>query len=119
VGQLPAITWLAASGSVDSSVSAKLHAEARDDKAAQDLQEVIRGLVALARMQAGQQPEYAELVNSIELSVEGTTVSVGFSLPPATLEKFGVLGSRLRPPTTGVSLQGARPRVSPRRVPLI
>jgi hypothetical protein len=120
VGQLPAITWLAASGRVDNSVSAKLHAEARDDKAAQDLQDVVRGLVSLARLQVGQQPDFAELVNSIELSAEGTTVSVSFTVPPATLEKLGTIGSRLRAgPTSGVSLQGVPSRAPSRRAPVI
>ena len=51
-GQLPSITWLAASGDVGDGLSARIFAEGRDERAAQDLQEVVRGFVALARMQS-------------------------------------------------------------------
>src|SRR5436190_5853332 len=40
-GQLPAITWLAASGRVGDGVAAKVFAEGRDERAAQDLREVV------------------------------------------------------------------------------
>ena len=87
--QLPSISWFAASGQVDSGLSAVIHAETRDAQAALDLREVIRGFVALVRMQAGQQAELAEVVNSIELSGDGNTVSLGFSIPAQAFERLG------------------------------
>jgi hypothetical protein len=81
VGQLPAITWLAASGNVASGVSGEILAEGRDETAAQDLLEVVRGFVALARMQTGAQAEFAKLLDSIELSSDGKTVAVKFEVP--------------------------------------
>jgi hypothetical protein len=86
--QLPAITWFAASGQVDSGISALVHAETRDDQAAKDLQDVVRGLVALARMQVDQQQNLGltDVINSIQLSGEGNTVSFGFSVPAQTLD---------------------------------
>jgi hypothetical protein len=93
--QLPAMTWFAARGDVAQGVSAAIHAEARDAQAAEDLREIIRGIVALARVQVGQQPEFAELIDSIEMSSEGTTVSLAFSLSSQVLDKLGAFGSRV------------------------
>ena len=108
--QLPSITWLAASGQVDSGLSAFIHAETRDGQAAQDLREVIRGFVALVRMQAGQQAELAEVVNSIELSGEGNTVSLGFTVPAQTIDKLGGLAAqRSRVPAARQSLRPFAP----------
>jgi hypothetical protein len=89
--QLPAITWFAASGQVDSGVAATIHAETRDAQAAQDLGEVIRGFVALARMQIGPQPAFAAVIDSIQLSTEGTTVTLGFSVPPDVIDRLGTM----------------------------
>ena len=102
VSQLPAITWLAAGGHADHDVAATLYAEAKDAQAAKDLREVIQGLVALVRLQAGQRPGFDELVNSIQLSGEGTGVSVGFSISAEALEKLG-----LNPFGLGVTVPGA------------
>jgi hypothetical protein len=94
VGQLPSISWFAASGRIDDGVSAVFHAEAKDEKAAQDLREVIRGFLALVRMQVGQQPDFADLVNSVELSGEGTTVSLAFSVPAQMIDRLGAIGAQ-------------------------
>jgi hypothetical protein len=111
--QLPSITWFAAGGQIDAGLKATFHAETRDEKAAQDLREVIRGFVALVRMQVGQQPEFADLVNSVELSGEGTTVSLGFSVPPEMIDRLGAAAK----PRLPVNAQPLRPiRPAPARV---
>ncbi len=54
----------------DSSTAAsqgQLRVETRDEPSAQNLQEVIRGFMALGRLQSGQHPEFAEFLNSIQL----------------------------------------------------
>ena len=84
--QLPPINWLSASGHVDSGLRGVVRVEAKDEKSANDLREVIRGFMALARLQAGQKAEFAELVNSLELSGQGTTVSLSFSLPASLID---------------------------------
>jgi hypothetical protein len=122
IDQLPAVTWVAAGGQLDQGISATVHAEAKDDKAAQDLRDVIRGLVAVVRIQAGSHPEYAELVNSIQLTGEGTAVSIGFSIPPQLLEKLGAFGARTRAAASGAAAGGRRPlspRIVARRAPAI
>ncbi len=102
--RLPAINWFAASGHVNGGLRAVLRAETRDDAAAQNLREVIQGLMALARLQTGQPGQNAaisELLNSFQLGGTGKTVSIGFTLEPAMIDALGVLGamgSGARPP---------------------
>jgi len=87
--QLPPINWFSASGHIDSGIRATIRAEAKDDKSAEDLRQVIRGFMALARLQAGQNPQFSELVNSLELGGQGTTVSVSFSVPGSLIDTIG------------------------------
>ena len=51
--QLPPVTWLAVNGRIDDGIRAVVRAEARDEAAANNLRDVVRGFVALARLQAG------------------------------------------------------------------
>jgi hypothetical protein len=87
--QLPPITWFSASGHVNGGVSATIRAEAKDEKSAEDLRQVVQGFVALARLQLGQRAEFAELVNSLELGGQGKTVSIGFSIPSSVIDALG------------------------------
>jgi hypothetical protein len=104
---LPAITWFAASSQIDSQIAATIYAEARDAEAANDLGEVVRGFVALARMQAGQQPAFAQLIDSIQLTTEGTSITVGFSVPAQVIESLGAMVPRTRVPSSYVPSQPA------------
>lgn len=88
---LPAITWLAAKGHVNGGLRATLRAETRDDASAQSLREVIRGVMALARLQGGQRAEFAELLNSIELGGTGKTVSLGFAVDSSIIDALGAM----------------------------
>jgi len=71
-----------------------VRAETRDEAAANNLRDVIRGLVALGRMQASQHPQLAELVNSLELGGQGTTVSLGLTVSPALIDLLGTIISK-------------------------
>ena len=103
--QLPPVTWLAVSGRIDDGVRAVVRAEARDEAAANNLRDVIRGLVALARLQAGQHPELAALVNSLELGGQGTSVSLSLTVPPAVIDMLGTLRGQI--PTQPQAAPGA------------
>ncbi len=92
--QLPAITWLSASVDVNGGVRGVLRAEARDEASATNLRDVLRGFLALAKMQASSQPSLEAAVQSLELSGTGTTVALAFDLPA---ELFDLLGSLDRP----------------------
>lgn len=122
--QLPAISWFAASGYVNGGFRGVMHAEARDEAAANDLRDVIRGFVALARMQTSQRAELADLMNSFELGGQGKTVSLGFAVPPEMIDALGALHAG-RPRGPRPELPGApdapaapdvpEPRGQPRR----
>ena len=78
--RMPPIEWFAASGRVNGGISASLRAEARDDQSAENLRDVVRGGLALIKMQSGD-PQFAALANSIRLEGSGKTVSVSFTIP--------------------------------------
>ena len=90
--RLPAISWLSIKGVIGSGIEGLISAEARDDQAAQDLRQVVQGFVALGRMQAGpNHPEIADFLNSLQLTGQGKTVSLGFSIPSAMIDTLGAL----------------------------
>ena len=94
--QLPPVNWFAASAHINGGFRGVVHAEARDEKAANDLRDVIRGFVALGRIQVGQHAELAELMNSIELGGLGNKVSLGFSIPPDMIDALGKMHAEQR-----------------------
>jgi hypothetical protein len=107
--QLPAITWLAAGGEVSDGISARIYAEGRDEHAAKDLQDVVKGFVALARMQTGQEAAVSELLNSIQLSGEGNTVTLSFAVPAQFFEKLKNSGAVKIPTPSGRPAVKTRP----------
>lgn len=90
--QLPPINWFAASGHVNGGIRGMIRAEARDETAAQNLRDVARGFMALAKLQAGSKPELTTLINSLELGGTGKTVSLAFSLPSEVIDLLGAAG---------------------------
>jgi hypothetical protein len=105
--QLPPINWVAFSGHIDSGVRATVRVEAKDDKSAEDLRQVVRGFMALARLQAGQRVEFAELVNSLELGGQGTTITLGFSLPGSLIDTLGHIAQQRRQAPTAPAVPDA------------
>jgi hypothetical protein len=97
-GHLPPLGWFSASGRVNRGVEGVLRAEANSDEAAADLREVVRGFVALARLQVSRNPELSTLLDSLQLGGEGRTVSVGFTLPAEVVDAFVAMR---RGPSTG------------------
>ena len=78
--RLPSITWFSATANINGGIHGVLRADARDEASAQNLRDVIRGFVALARLQIGETPAALELMNSFELGGQGTSVSLGFTI---------------------------------------
>jgi hypothetical protein len=108
--QLPPITWVTASGNVNGGVRATLRVEARDETAANDLRQVVQGFVALARLQMGKRPEFADLLNSLQLGGTGTTVSLSLEIPSTVIDALGALaGQRPKEVQRGVILRERHP----------
>ena len=100
-GQLPAITWFSVSGHVNSGINGLFHLDARDDEAAAGLRDVVRGVVALAKLQAGSHPELRPMVDSLQLGGSGKSVTLSFDVSP---QMFDLLATTLKglqgPPAT-------------------
>jgi len=84
--QLPPVKWFAATTRIDGGLSGTLRAEARDEQSAENLRDVVRGFFALARMQAGSNPQLTALLQTLQLSGTGTTVQVSFTVPAEVFE---------------------------------
>ncbi|MGE3178320.1 MAG: hypothetical protein AB7O32_12710 [Vicinamibacterales bacterium] len=95
LGQLPPISWFTASGRIDAGVKAHVTAETLDEAAANGLRDVVRGLMAIGRMQAGSRPELQALIQSVQIGGSGQAVTLSFDLSPQTLD---MLANGLRPP---------------------
>jgi len=98
--QLPPINWLSARGFFNTGVEGQLRVETRDEASAKNLQDVVRGFMALGRLQSGQHPEVAGFLDSVQLSGDGKTVSLSFSLPPEMIEALGALRAQRPTPRT-------------------
>lgn len=84
--QLPPITWFAANGRVNGGITGTVRAEARDEESAENLRDVVRGFLALARMQAGAASEYQAILQSLQMTGTGRTVAVSFSVPAEAID---------------------------------
>lgn len=83
---LPAVTMFAASVHVNGGVSGQLRAEARDEKAAEQLRDVIRGGLAAGHLMSGENPKANAMLNSLQIVGTGKSVGVTFSVPADMLD---------------------------------
>src|SRR5205814_1507969 len=87
--QIPATTWFAVNSHINGGIRGMLRAEARDDEAANNLRDVARGFLALAKMQSGTKPELQTMMQSLELGGTGKTVSLSFTVPSEVFDLVG------------------------------
>ena len=92
--QIPAITWVSASGHVNGGIRGIVRAEARDDEAANNLRDVVRGFLALAKLQTGAKPELQLMMQSLELSGTGKTVALSFAVPAEVFDLIGAVANK-------------------------
>ena len=83
---MPAISWFSAATHVNGGVSGTLKAEAKDEASAQNLRDVIQGVLAVAKLQSGNNPAVKAMADSLILSGEGKTVAVAFTVPSELLD---------------------------------
>jgi hypothetical protein len=89
INQLPAITWFSASGRFNDGINGVVRAETRDEASANNLRDVIRGFLALAKLQAASKPELESLMQSLELGGTGKTVALSFQVPGQAFDLIG------------------------------
>ena len=92
-GQIPAITWFAIGTHINGGLRGALKAETRDDEAANNLRDVVRGFLALVKLQAGSRPEFQAMMSSLQLGGQGKTVTLAFDVPA---QVFDAVGANLR-----------------------
>ena len=92
--QIPAITWVSVSGHVNGGIRGIVRAEARDDEAANNLRDVVRGFLALAKLQTGAKPELQLMMQSLELSGTGKTVALSFAVPAEVFDLVGAVAGK-------------------------
>lgn len=102
--QLPPISWFAVSGQADASIKAQFAAETVDEASANTLRDVIRGGIAIGRLQAGSRSELKAVLQSVQLGVAGQTVTVSVDLSPEALDAISNgLQATLVTPASGPS----------------
>ena len=84
--KMPPVKWFAASGHVNGGITGTLRVEALDDASAELLRRQLSGALAFGEMIAKSDPKAGALVNSLQMSGTGKTVSVSFSVPAELLE---------------------------------
>jgi hypothetical protein len=94
MSQLPAITWFSVSGHVNGGIRGVLRAETRDEEAANNLRDVVRGFMALAKLQAGSRPEFQTMMQSLELGGSGKTVALSFAVPAEVFDIINAVANK-------------------------
>jgi hypothetical protein len=84
--RIPPLKWFAAAGHVNGGLSGTLTAEANDEQAAENLRDVVRGFMGLARLQGQNDPKTAALLESMQLTGTGKTVTLSFTVPAEVLQ---------------------------------
>ncbi len=84
--RMPPLEWFAASARVNGGLSGSLRADTADDKAAEDLRQMVNGGLAAARFMTGRDPKLESLLNSLQVSGTGKTVGVSFTITPQMVD---------------------------------
>lgn len=95
--QMPAITWFSAAGHINGGLSGTLKAETKDEATAKNLRDIMQGFLAMARMQAANKPAFAQLADSLQLSGEGNSVALSFSIPSELLDVIEAMAKSRQP----------------------
>ena len=92
------LSWFSVAGHLNGGITGSLMAEAKDDEAAKNLRDMLRGAMAVVKLQADGRPEMRSLVDSLQLGGEGRTVAVAFSVPVEAFDALEALSSKRRRP---------------------
>ena len=69
--KMPTLSWFSAAGHLNGGVSGTIKAEAKDDEAAANLRDMLRGVVAMVKLQTGDNPGLKAMADSLQLGGEG------------------------------------------------
>jgi hypothetical protein len=83
---LPNLRNLIVTGDLDPELALAIVGEASDDAAAKNLADVVRGVVAMAALQAGQKPELKDLASAVSVTTDANRVLVNARIPYSLLD---------------------------------
>ena len=92
--KMPTLSWFSMAGHLNGGITGTFKAEAKDAEAATNLRDMLRGVMAMAKLQAGDKPGMKAMVDSLQLGGEGTTVAVAFSVPAEMFDALEAMRSR-------------------------
>ena len=84
--RIPAVNTFAVSAHVNGGLSGAVRADARDETAAQQLRDVVRGALAAGQLIASDDPKVDAVLKSLQITGSGTTVGLTFSVPAGFLD---------------------------------
>jgi hypothetical protein len=90
---LPAVQWFALTTRINGGVTGSIRADTVDDLAAENLRDVVRGGLAMGRLVSGNDQNMKMLLDSMQLSGTGKTVSLTFHVSPEMVDALAGLAS--------------------------
>jgi hypothetical protein len=84
--RMPAVKTFAVMTHIDGGITGSLRAETKDDASAENLRQVVQGMLALGRMSGANDPKATALLNSVQLSGTGRKVQLSFAVPSEVLD---------------------------------
>lgn len=84
--RIPAISTFAVSAHVNGGFSGAIRVDARDEKAAQQLRDVVRGALAAGQLIAADDPRVDTMLKSMQITGSGNTVGLTFTIPAGLLD---------------------------------
>jgi hypothetical protein len=84
--QIPALRSMVVTGDLDPVVALQVTGETADAAAAQNLADIVRGLVAMVSLQAQQKPELKQLASAVSVTTQEHRVQVNARLPYELLD---------------------------------
>jgi hypothetical protein len=87
--ELPPITWFSVSAHVNGGFLGELRAQTRDEESANSLRDVVRGVIALGKLQADAHPELEPVLRTLQLGGTGSTVALSFEVPAEVIDLLG------------------------------
>ena len=83
--RVPPVRLVAAKADINGGVKGTIQAEAADTAAAEQLRDLVRGFLSLARLNIGAKPELDSTLKSIQLSGTDKTVRLTFAVTPEAM----------------------------------
>jgi hypothetical protein len=95
---LPALKSLVVTGDLDPDVTVSIVGDAADAAGAKNVAEIVRGLVGILSLQAGQKPELAQLASAVTVATDSNQVHVDARIPYSLVEALSPRRPAAAPP---------------------